>query len=144
MMVPFCVRVLPLTDAAECPFLVCQWIETGSAWSTLLISPVAFRPGDHIRDIERPHDLETLEHGTDIVVELASFPVRLPGEIATMCIEPPLFRSPSPSSQANASSTWVSGLIVTSVVRQMNRGSPSPSSIITKSRALGIDSQPSP
>jgi hypothetical protein len=92
MMVPFCVRVLPLPVPPKCRFPACQWIETGSAWSTLLISPVAFRPGDHIRDIERPHDLETLEHGKGIVAELASFPARLPGEIATMCIELPLSR----------------------------------------------------
>jgi len=52
----------------KCRFLVCQWIETGSAWSTLLISAVAFRPGDRIRDIERPHHLETFEHGEWIVV----------------------------------------------------------------------------
>src|SRR5215472_15923053 len=90
MMVPFCVRVLPLTGAAEMPV---QWIETGSAWSTLLISPVAFRPGDHIRDIERPHDLETLEHSKDIVVEPASFPARLPTEITAVGIEPPHSRA---------------------------------------------------
>src|SRR5215472_16227604 len=93
MMVPLCVHILLLPVPPKCRFLVCQWIETGSAWSTLLISPVAFRPGDHIRDIEGPHDLETLEHGKDIVVELASVPARLPGEIATMCIEPPLSRA---------------------------------------------------
>src|SRR5262249_20319260 len=74
MMVPFCVRVLPLPVMPKCLFLARQRIETGSAWSTLLISPVAFRPGNHIRDIERPHDLETLEHGKDIVVEFESFP----------------------------------------------------------------------
>jgi hypothetical protein len=34
MMVPFCVRVLSLPVLAKCRFLVCQWIETGSAWST--------------------------------------------------------------------------------------------------------------
>src|SRR5215831_8447418 len=90
MMVPFCVRVLPLTGAAEMPV---QWIETGSAWSTLLISPVAFRPGDHIRDIERPHDLETLEHGKEIVVEFESFPTGLPTEIAAMGSDPPVARA---------------------------------------------------
>src|SRR5215472_15413203 len=90
-MVPFCVRVLLLPVLPKYRFLVCQWIETGSAWSTPLISPVAFRAGDHIHDIERPHDLETLEHGEGVV--LASFPARLPGEIATMCIEPPLSRA---------------------------------------------------
>src|SRR5215472_16031012 len=93
MMVPFCVHILFLPVPPKCRFLACQWIETGSAWSTLLILPVAFRPDDHIRDIERPHDLETLEHGKDIVVELEFLPVRLPGEIATMCIEPPLSRA---------------------------------------------------
>ena len=67
-MVPFRVRVLSLPVLAKCRFLVCQWIETGSAWSTLLISAVAFRPGDRIRDIERPHHLETFEHGEWIVV----------------------------------------------------------------------------
>src|SRR5215472_5543536 len=90
-MVPFCVRVLLLPVLPKYRFLVCQWIETGSAWSTPLISPVAFRAGDHMHDIERPHDLETLEHGEGVV--LASFPARLPGEIATMCIEPPLSRA---------------------------------------------------
>jgi hypothetical protein len=40
-------------------------------------------------------------------------------------------RSPSPSSQANASSTSIRGLMVTSVVRQMQRGVPSPSTTTT-------------
>jgi len=31
MMVPFRVRVLSLPVLAKCRFLVCQWIETGSA-----------------------------------------------------------------------------------------------------------------
>jgi hypothetical protein len=48
-----------------------------------------------------------------------------------------------PSSQANASSTWKSGLIVTSVVRQMNRGRPTPFSMMTKSPGCGIGSRPS-
>src|SRR5215472_8900736 len=93
MMVPFCVLVLPLPVPPKCRFLARQRIETGSAWSTLLISPVAFRPGDHIRDIERPHDLETLEHSKDIVVEPASFPARLPTEITAVGIEPPHSRA---------------------------------------------------
>src|SRR5215831_1809381 len=93
MMVPFCVRVLLLPVPPKCRFLACQWIETGSAWSTLLISPVAFRPGNHIRDIERPHDLETLEHGKDIVVEFESFPTGLPTEIAAMGSDPPVARA---------------------------------------------------
>jgi len=36
--------------------------------SRSLILPVAFRPGGHIRDIERPPDLEALENGKDLVV----------------------------------------------------------------------------
>jgi hypothetical protein len=44
----------------------------------------------------------------------------------------------------NAPSTWDNGLIVTSVVRQMNRGRATPSSIITKSPGFGVGSRPSP
>src|SRR5215472_12510458 len=90
MMVPLCVHILLLPVPPKCRFLACQWIETGSAWSALLILPVAFRPGDHIRDIEGPHDLETLEHGKDIVVEFESFSVRLPTEITAMGSQPPV------------------------------------------------------
>jgi hypothetical protein len=68
--------------------------------------PVNFLPVDHIRDIERPDDFETLEYGKDLVVKLESFPVCLATEIAAMGSQPPLSRAvPSPSSQANASST---------------------------------------
>ena len=49
----------------------------------------------------------------------------------------------SPSSQADASSTCENGLIVTSVVRQMNRGRPTPLSMMTKSPGCGIGSRPS-
>jgi hypothetical protein len=45
-----------------------------------------------IRDIERPDDLEALEHGKDIVVELESFPSGLPTEIAATGSEPPVSR----------------------------------------------------
>jgi hypothetical protein len=84
-------------------------------------------------DIKRPHDLESLEYGEDIVVYLEALTRRLPSEISAMGIEPPVSRAGPPLSQANASSTWKSRLIVTSVVRQMNRGYPSPSSMMTKS-----------
>src|SRR5215469_6095087 len=93
MMVPFCVHILLLPVLSKFRFLACQWIETGSAWSALLILPVAFRPGDHIGDIEGPHDLETLEHGKDIVVEFESFPTGLPTEIAAMGSDPPVARA---------------------------------------------------
>ena len=43
-----------------------------------------------ICDIERPPDLEALEDGKDLVVYLEPFTHRLPGEIASMGIEPPL------------------------------------------------------
>jgi hypothetical protein len=101
--------------------------------------------GPEIRAIKRPHDLEALEYGEDLVVYLEPFMGRFPREIAAMGIEPPLSRAvPFPSSQANASSTSDSGLIVTSVVRQMNRGRPSPSGMMTKSPNLGVGSRPSP
>jgi hypothetical protein len=38
-----------------------------------LILIVAFRPGDHICDIERPYDLEAFEHGADLVVYFEPF-----------------------------------------------------------------------
>ena len=74
------------------------------------------------------------------------FTRRLPSEIPSMSSEPPLARIVSLplASQANFSSTWDSGLIITSVVRQMNRGHPAPSSIITKSPGFGIGSRPAP
>jgi hypothetical protein len=70
------------------------------------VSPIVFRPDHRIRDIERPHDLEALEHGGDLVVYFEPFTPRLTSEIAAVGIEPPGSRAvPSPSSQANASST---------------------------------------
>jgi hypothetical protein len=63
-------------------------------------------PADHVRDIERPHDLEALARGQDLVVYLEPLTVRLPGEIAAMSMEPPLASAvPLPPSEANASST---------------------------------------
>ena len=54
-----------------------------------------------------------------------------------MDIEPPVSRVvPSPSSQANGLSNRANGLIVTSVLRQMNRGCPGPSTI-PKSSGFG-------
>jgi hypothetical protein len=44
-------------------------------------------PSSVIRDIERPHHLKPLEYGKDIVVEVESFPARLPTEIAAMGAE---------------------------------------------------------
>ena len=47
--------------------------------------------------IKRPHDLEALEYGEDLVVYLEPFTRRLPSEIAAMGIEPPVSRAvPSP------------------------------------------------
>jgi hypothetical protein len=39
-----------------------------------LIFPVNFRPGNHIRYIERPHDLEALERGEDILLPSLDIP----------------------------------------------------------------------
>jgi hypothetical protein len=46
-----------------------------------------------IRAIKRPHDLEALEYGEDLVVYLEPFMGRFPREIAAMGIEPPLSRA---------------------------------------------------
>jgi hypothetical protein len=48
------------------------------------------RSSGPIRDIERPHDLEALEYGEDIVVYLEALTRRLPGEIAAMGSDPPV------------------------------------------------------
>ena len=40
-------------------------------------------------DIKRPHDLESLEYGEDIVVYLEALTRRLPSEISAMGTEPP-------------------------------------------------------
>jgi hypothetical protein len=61
-----------------------------------LIVRVKFWPGGYICDVERPHDLEALEHSEDLVVYLEPFTRRLPGEIASMGIEPLLSRAVSP------------------------------------------------
>jgi hypothetical protein len=58
-----------------------------------LMPDSGFRSGDHIRDIERPHDLEALEHGEDLVVYPEPFTARLSSEIAAMGIEPPVSRA---------------------------------------------------
>ena len=49
--------------------------------------------GPEIRAIKRPHDLEALEYGEDLVVYLEPFMGRFPREIAAMGIEPPLSRA---------------------------------------------------
>jgi hypothetical protein len=46
-----------------------------------------------IRAIKRPHDLEALEYGEDLVVYLEPFMGRFPREIAAMGIEPPVSRT---------------------------------------------------
>jgi hypothetical protein len=89
-----------------------------------LVLPVDPRPGGHIRDIKRPHDLEALEQ-----VRISSSSGTLHASLAERNspegIQPPHSRTvPSPSSQANASSTWDSGAVITSVVCKMNRGRP--------------------
>ena len=51
-------------------------------------------------DIERPHDLESLKHRKDLVVELESSSARLPTEIAAMG-SPPVSRAVSLALAAN-------------------------------------------
>jgi hypothetical protein len=57
----------------ECPIPVPKSVEGSNPdhvcrGHASLMFPVNFRPRDYIRDIERPHDLEALEHREDIVV----------------------------------------------------------------------------
>jgi hypothetical protein len=47
-------------------------------------------------DIKRPHDLESLEYGEDIVVYLEALTRRLPSEISAMGTEPPVSRAVPP------------------------------------------------
>ena len=68
MMVPFCARALPLPVMPKCRFLARQRIETGSAWSTLLIHPSPFGPVIISATSSGPYDLEAFEHGEGIVV----------------------------------------------------------------------------
>ena len=79
--------------------------------------------GGRSANIERSHPLKALEHGEDFVVARTT-PVSIAGRNigdehrATS----PAYAPSHPHPTQNASSTSDSGLIVTSVVRQMNRG----------------------
>jgi hypothetical protein len=90
-------------------------------------------------NIKRPHDLEALEHGEDLVVYLEPFPACLPGEIASMGIDPPVSRAVAfalvPSKCLIDLGQRLNRYLGGSPI---NRGHPAPSSIITKSPGFGI------
>jgi hypothetical protein len=61
--------LLPVNDGMGFRFLARRKIRIRiTVCHGRLILLVAFRPRDHVREIERPHDLEPIEHGEGIAL----------------------------------------------------------------------------